>query len=54
MSDTTNLPIFFTFATLIVSDHFMGIWGLLLGIPIFIFIIDLLGVDLSEKKTPKL
>jgi len=54
MSDTTNLPIFFTFATLIVSEHFMGIWGLLLGIPIFIFIIDLLGVDLSEKKTPKL
>jgi len=54
MSDTTNLPIFFTFATLIVSDHFMGVWGLLLGIPIFIFVIDLLGVDLSEKTTPKL
>jgi len=54
MSDTTNLPIFFTFATLIVSEHFMGIWGLLLGIPLFIFIIDLLGVDLSEKKTSKL
>ena len=50
MADTTNLPIFFTFATLIVSDHFMGTWGLLLGIPIFIFILDLIGVDLSEKK----
>jgi len=54
MSDTTNLPIFFTFATLIVSDHFMGIWGLLLGIPIFIFILDLIGVDLSEKKDEKI
>ena len=49
MSDTTHLPIFFTFVTLIVSEHFMGIWGLLLGIPIFIFILDLIGVDLSEK-----
>ena len=54
MSDTTNLPIFFTFVILIVSEHFMGIWGLLLGIPIFIFILDLIGVDLNEKKTRKL
>ncbi len=54
MSDTTNLPIFFTFVTLIVSEHFMGTWGLLLGIPIFIFMLDIIGVDLSEKNTPKL
>jgi predicted PurR-regulated permease PerM len=54
MADTTNLPIFFTFVTLIVSDHFMGTWGLLLGIPIFIFILDLIGVDLSEKKESKI
>ena len=49
MSDKTNIPIFFTFVTLIVSDHFIGTWGLLLGIPIFMFILDLIGVDLSEK-----
>ena len=49
MSDSTHLPIFFTFAILIVSEHFMGIWGLILGIPIFIFILDLVGVDLNEK-----
>ena len=49
MSDTTHLPIFFTFVILIVSEHFMGIWGLILGIPIFIFILDLVGVDLYEK-----
>ena len=53
MSDTTHLPIFFTFATLIVSEHFMGTWGFLLGIPIVIFILDLIGVDLSEKNKPK-
>ncbi|MFT5871265.1 MAG: putative PurR-regulated permease PerM [Clostridium sp.] len=54
MSDNTNLPIFFTFVTLIVSEHFMGIWGLLLGIPIFIFILDLIGVDLGKKNHSKI
>ena len=53
MSDTTNLPIFFTFVILIVSEHFMGIWGLLLGIPIFMFILDSIGMDLSGK-TPEI
>jgi len=49
MSDTTHLPIFFTFATLIISEHFMGTWGLLLGIPTVIFVLDLIGVNLNEK-----
>ncbi|MBW9152732.1 AI-2E family transporter [Clostridium estertheticum] len=53
MSDSTHLPIFFTFATLIISEHFMGTWGLLLGIPIVIFLLDLIGVNLSEKSSPK-
>ncbi len=54
MSDTTHLPIFFTFATLIVSEHFMGIWGLLLGIPILIFVLDIIGVDLNENKSNRI
>ncbi len=54
MSDTTNIPMFFTFVTLIVSEHFMGIWGLLLGIPIFMFILDSIGVEFSEKTIPRL
>jgi len=49
MSDTTHIPIFFTFTTLIISEHFMGTWGLLLGIPMVIFALDLIGVNLSEK-----
>lgn len=49
MSEKTKLPIFFTFVILIVSEHFMGIWGLLLGIPLFMFLIEILGVRLSEK-----
>jgi len=54
MSDTTHLPIFFTFTTLIISEHFMGTWGLLLGIPMVIFVLDLIGVNLNEKNDSKI
>ncbi|MFC0904847.1 AI-2E family transporter [Clostridium sp. MT-14] len=48
MSSKVQLPIFFTFIVLIVSEHLMGIWGLLIGIPLFIFILNLLGVKTDE------
>lgn len=50
MSVKTNLPIFFTFLILILSEHFMGIWGLIIGIPIFIFILDLVDFKILSKK----
>jgi predicted PurR-regulated permease PerM len=50
MSENTKLPIFFTFVVLIFSEHFMGIWGLLLGIPLFMFFIEVLGVKISQDK----
>lgn len=48
MSDKTKLPIFFTFLILIVSERFFGIWGLLVGIPIFVFLLDILDVNLQD------
>lgn len=51
MSSKTELPVFFTFLVLILSEHFMGMWGLLLGIPLFIFILNLLDVRLGNTKT---
>lgn len=42
MSEKTKLPVFYTFVVLIVSEHIIGIWGLIIGIPIFIFILDVL------------
>jgi Predicted permease len=41
----TNLPMFYTFFILILSEHYMGIWGLLIGIPIFMFMLDVLKVE---------
>ncbi|MDZ5474470.1 AI-2E family transporter [Bacillus sp. 31A1R] len=44
-----KLPIFFTFAILIISEHIMGVWGLLLGIPLFMFALDMLKVPTEGK-----
>jgi len=45
MSMKTKLPVFFTFIVLIISEHFMGVWGLLFGIPLFLFLLDLIDVE---------
>jgi predicted PurR-regulated permease PerM len=44
MSSKTNLPVFYTFIVLIFSEHFFGVWGLIVGIPIFVFLLDVLEV----------
>ena len=48
MSDKTELPVFLVFVTLLISEHFMGVWGLLLGVPLFMFILDFLDVTMDE------
>lgn len=47
MSDKTKLPVFVVFSVLIISDHFFKVWGLLLGIPVFVFILNMLNVKLN-------
>ncbi|CAM2944972.1 AI-2E family transporter [Paenibacillus sediminis] len=53
MSSKTHLPIFYTFAILIVFEHFFGVWGLILGVPIFMFLLDLLDVSVTNHKEEK-
>lgn len=48
MADKTELPVFMIFLILVVSEYLMGTWGLLIGIPLFIFILDLLNINVSE------
>jgi predicted PurR-regulated permease PerM len=44
MSDKTKLPIFYTLSILIVSEHLAGVVGLIVGIPVFMFILDVIEV----------
>lgn len=48
MSDKTKLPVFFTFLVLIISEHFLGIWGLIVGLPITMFLLDILEVNTNS------
>ena len=44
MSSKTKLPIFYTLSILIISEHVAGVLGLIIGIPIFMFILDVIEV----------
>lgn len=54
MSQKTELPVFYTFIILIVSEHFLGVWGLIIGIPIFMFILDVLEINKESDKKQEL
>ncbi|MGG4553741.1 AI-2E family transporter [Paenibacillus humicus] len=48
MSNKTHLPIFYTFMILLISEHFFGVWGLIVGVPVFIFLLDILEVPVGN------
>ncbi|KRN79976.1 hypothetical protein IV52_GL000093 [Fructilactobacillus lindneri DSM 20690 = JCM 11027] len=55
MSAKTELPIFYTFVVLLLGEHFLGTWGLIVSVPIFTFFLDVLGVQkVDKKKRPQL
>lgn len=53
MASKTNLPVFFTFVVLLFSEHFFGVWGLIVGIPTFVFLLDILEVQAIGKPKDK-
>lgn len=50
MSSKTDLPVFYVFIILMFSEKFFGIWGLVIGIPVFVFLLDLLEVKVKHDK----
>ena len=47
MSSRVELPVCFVFIILIVGEHYLGVWGLLIGVPLFVFLMDITGVQYS-------
>ncbi|MEW4430223.1 AI-2E family transporter [Paenibacillus illinoisensis] len=45
MASKMDLPMFYTLVVLLFSEHYIGVWGLIVGIPIFIFFLDILEVN---------
>lgn len=48
MSMKTKLPVFMVFIILLIGEHLMGVWGLLLGIPLFIFFLDIFDIKVGQ------
>jgi predicted PurR-regulated permease PerM len=48
MSHTSKMPVFFTFLVLLISEHLFGTWGLIIGIPLTMFLLDMLNVIPTE------
>lgn len=44
MSNKTELPVFVTFLVLLIAEHVIGLWGLVIGLPIAVFLLDILEV----------
>jgi predicted PurR-regulated permease PerM len=40
MSVHMKLPVFLSFSVLVFSEHTLGIWGLFIGIPLFMFLVE--------------
>jgi predicted PurR-regulated permease PerM len=45
MSQKTNLPVSIVFIVLIVAEKYLGMWGLLIGVPIFIYVLSVLDIQ---------
>jgi len=51
MANKVRLPVCFVFLVLLVAEHYLKVWGLLIGVPIFVFLLVVLDVDyVIEKK----
>lgn len=51
MSSRTELPIFYTFVILLVAERLFGVWGLIVGIPVFTFFLDILRVKAIPEES---
>jgi predicted PurR-regulated permease PerM len=48
MAHRTALPVSFVFVILIVTEKYLNVWGLLIGVPLFIFLMSIFHVDYEE------
>jgi predicted PurR-regulated permease PerM len=48
MAQRTALPIAFVFVILLVAEQYLKFWGLLIGVPLFIFLMTVFQVDYEE------
>jgi predicted PurR-regulated permease PerM len=53
MSSKTALPVSLVFIILLVAEHYLNVWGLLIGVPLFIFLLNVFEVDYTKAFKPE-
>jgi predicted PurR-regulated permease PerM len=53
MSSKTSLPVSLVFIILLVAEHYLQVWGLLIGVPLFIFLLNVFEVDYAKAFKPE-
>ncbi|MDR1796397.1 MAG: AI-2E family transporter [Clostridiales Family XIII bacterium] len=53
MSQKTNLPVSIVFIVLIVAQKYLGMWGMLIGVPVFIYVLAVLDIRYREAVVGK-
>jgi predicted PurR-regulated permease PerM len=53
MSSKTALPVSLVFIILLVAEHYLNVWGLLIGVPLFIFMLNVFEVDYTKAFKPE-
>lgn len=54
MASKTRLPVPVVFIVLLVSEHYLGVWGLIIGVPLFMFIMHICDIEYSVKPKEKM
>ena len=54
LSHKTELPAFLVFLILIISEHLLGVWGLIVGVPFFVFFLELFECGNKEISSESL
>lgn len=49
MSNRTKLPVCIVFIVLLIGNRFLGVWGLLIGVPLFIFFLEVFQVNYRDR-----
>ncbi|MDR0852421.1 MAG: AI-2E family transporter [Clostridiales Family XIII bacterium] len=53
MSKRVHLPVSFVFIILLIAQRYLGIWGLLIGVPLFVFLLNVFDVNYTEAVVDK-
>lgn len=54
MASKTRLPVPVVFIVLLVAEHYLHVWGLIIGVPLCIFVMHICNIEYSVKEKDRI